>query len=193
MGDRSESFREQLPPDLPRPEDDGAADGIAGREVPRARLESTGDEPVDLGAAQGGRLVVYVYPRTGRPGVSLPTGWIETPGALGCTLENCGFRDHRAELEALGARILGLSSQPLGEQREFAARERMPYPLLNDSELVLARELGLPTFEFAEATLYRRLTFVAREGLVEKVFYPVFPPDEHAAEVAAWLESRPLS
>jgi peroxiredoxin len=181
------SVSRELPPDLPAPQDDGAAAGIVGRAVPPVQLVSTAGEQVDLQQAAAGTLVAYVYPRTGVPGEPLPPGWMETPGAFGCTAENCSFRDHAGQLAALGATVFGVSSQPLAEQREFAERERMPYPLLNDSELLLADELGLPTFELAGMRLYRRLTFVAREGRIDKVFYPVFPPDSHAGEVLSWL------
>jgi peroxiredoxin len=112
---------------------------------------------------------------------------METPGAFGCTAENCSFRDHAGQLSSFGATVVGVSSQPLDEQREFAERERMPYPLLNDSELLLAEELSLPTFEIVGMRLYRRLTLIARDGEIVKVFYPVFPPDEAAAEVLSWL------
>jgi peroxiredoxin len=175
--------------DLPRPEDDGAADGLEGRAVPSVRLASAAGGEVDLAEAAGGTLVVYVYPATGVPGEPLPPGWKETPGAFGCTAENCAFRDHAGQIKALGADVMGLAAQPLAEQREFAARSRMPYPLLNDSGLVLAQELGLPTFESAGMQLYRRLTFIARRGRIAKVFYPVFPPDEHPLEVLDWLAS----
>jgi peroxiredoxin len=181
------SVGREIPPDLPVPRDDGAAAGLEGKALPPVSLTSTEGEAVDLASAATGTLVVYVYPRTGVPGEPLPTGWMETPGAFGCTAENCSFRDHAGQLAALGATVLGLSSQPLEEQREFAERERMPYPLLNDSELLLADELGLPTFHVAGMRLYSRLTFVAREGRIAKVFYPVFPPDSHAAEVLSWL------
>lgn len=175
---------------LPRPEDDGAADGLAGRAVPAIALESTTGERIDLASIADGTLVVYVYPRTGIAGEPLPPGWRETPGAFGCTAENCAFRDHAGQLTALGAKVLGVSAQPLHEQRDFAAREHMPYPLLNDSRLALADLLGLPVLEVAQMRLYRRLTFIARRGKIEKVFYPVFPPDEHPAEVVAWLAER---
>lgn len=179
----------KLPPDLPAPEDDGAADGLAGRAVPAIALESTTGERIELASAAAGTLVVYVYPRTGVPGEPLPPGWMETPGAFGCTAENCAFRDHAGQLAALGATVFGISAQPLAEQRQFAARERMPYPLLNDASFVLARKLGLPTFEIAGMSLYRRLTFIARRGRIEKVFYPVFPPDAHAGDVLSWLRA----
>jgi peroxiredoxin len=169
------------------PEDDGAAAGLEGRELPGVELESTRGERVSLRGAATGTLVLYVYPATGVPGKPLPEGWDEIPGARGCTPENCSFRDHAAELGELGVRVHGLSAQSLDEQSEFAERERMPYPLLNDTGLRLARELGLPTFEVEDRTLYKRLTLIAREGRIERVFYPVFPPDRHVDDVLAAL------
>jgi peroxiredoxin len=106
--------------ELPRPEDDGAADGIEGRAVPAVALDSTTGQRVDLAELARGTAVVYVYPATGVPGEPLPPGWKETPGAFGCTAENCAFRDHAGRLAALGATVAGLSAQPLAEQREFA-------------------------------------------------------------------------
>jgi peroxiredoxin len=178
----------RLPPDLPVPVDDGAADGLEGRPLPDATLASTLN-PVDLRVASRGRLVLYVYPRTGHPDRPSPPGWDEIPGARGCTPENCAFRDHEQELRDLGAAVLGLSSQALEEQREFAERERIPYPLLNDANFVLARELDLPTFEVPGMTLYKRLTLAAERGSISKVFYPVFPPDRHPEEVIGWLRA----
>jgi peroxiredoxin len=180
-----------LPPGLPVPIDDGAADHLAGMAVPQIVLSSTVGGEVDLAAAAraGGRLVVYIYPRTGVPGEPPPDGWDAIPGARGCTPQSCAFRDHEAELVALGARVIGLSAQSEDEQREFAAREHIPYPVLADPELRLAHSLGLPTFEVAGMRLYRRLTFVAAAGVIEKVFYPVFPPDRNAADVVAYLQN----
>jgi peroxiredoxin len=176
-----------LPPDLPVPIDDGAADHLPDSAIPALRLSSTESDTVDLAFEAQATLVLYCYPRTGRPGENPPTGWDEIPGARGCTPQACAFRDHHDELRRLGARVLGLSSQPIEEQREFAGRVSLPYPLLSDPELALARDLGLPTFTFDSRILYRRLTLIARHGCVAKVFYPVFPPDRNAAEVAAWL------
>ena len=181
-----------LPPGLPVPVDDGAADHLPGQAVPALALPSTAGEPVDLAAAAAtGTLVLFCYPRTGRPGEAPPPGWDEIPGARGCTPQACGFRDHHAELAGLGARLLGLSAQPPEEQLETAGRLGLPYPLLSDPDLALAEALRLPTFEAAGMRLYRRLTLVAREGRVAHVFYPVFPPDRNAAEVAAWLRRHP--
>jgi peroxiredoxin len=178
---------ESLPPDLPAPVDDGAADHLRGAVVPAVSLPSTLGGRLDLAQAARGLLVAYVYPRTGRPGEPLPVGWDEIPGARGCTPQSCAFRDHVRDLAAFGASVVGVSAQSPADQLELAEREHIPYPILSDSRLWLATVMGLPTFEVAGMRLYRRLTFIAREGRIEKVFYPVFPPDRNAAEVLAWL------
>ena len=180
-----------LPPGLPVPVDDGAADHLPGQAIPALTLPSTTGEPIDLATAATGTLVLFCYPRTGRPGEDPPPGWDEIPGARGCTPQACAFRDHHAELDGLGARLLGLSAQSPEEQLEAAGRLGLPYPLLSDPGLALAAALRLPTFQVGSRRLYRRLTLVARAGRVVHVFYPVFPPDRNAAEVAAWLRRHP--
>lgn len=171
-----------LPPDLPVPEDDGAADHLAGLELPDLVLESSLG-PVNM----RGFAVIYVYPRSGRPDEPLLPGWNETPGARGCTPQSCAFRDLHADL---GVTVAGVSSQSLEDQLEFADRNRMPFPIVSDPERKLGAALGLPTFDIAGLTLYRRITLVAEQGRIAKAFYPVFPPDANAGDVLAWLRSR---
>jgi peroxiredoxin len=178
------------PPDLPAPVDDGAADHLPGSTVPGVALPSTQGGEVDLAEAARERLVVYVYPRTGTPGEPSPAGWDDIPGARGCTPQSCAFRDLRAEIAAHGAALIGISTQTPDEQREFAEREHIPYPLLSDHDLKLADAMGLPTFATAGMHLYKRLTFVAEAGEIVKVFYPVFPPDRNAGDVLGWLDAR---
>jgi peroxiredoxin len=179
-----------LPDDLPVPEDDGAADHLPGAALPALTLPSTTGDAVDLGALGPGRTVIYLYPMTGRPGVALPEGWDDIPGARGCTTEACDFRDHLQDLRAAGARhVFGLSSQSTDHQREMADRLRLPFPVLSDADFSLGTALSLPTFTAAGERLYKRLTLVARDGVVEHVFYPVFPPNTHAQEVLGWLRS----
>ncbi len=180
-----------LPPNLPAPEDDGAADHLPGLAVPAVELVSTAGGKANLTELAAGLLVAYVYPRTGTPGQPSPVGWDDIPGARGCTPQSCAYRDALAEFEALGATVVGISAQDAAEQREFTAREHIPFPLLSDSDLRLAAELRLPTFEASGMTLYRRLTLVAERGRIAKAFYPVFPPDRDATEVLAWLPNRP--
>jgi peroxiredoxin len=181
-----------LPPDLPIPVDDGAADDLPGLRLPALALPATTGGEVDLAtaAAAVGTLVLYVYPRTGTPGEPSPDGWDAIPGARGCTPQSCAFRDHHAELRALGADVLGLSAQPAAEQAAFAAREHMPFALLSDPSLELAAALRLPTFEAGGMHLYKRITLIVEGGAVAKAFYPVFPPDSNAADVLAWLRDR---
>jgi peroxiredoxin len=180
-----------LPPDLPAPEDDGAADHLPGTALPELTLPATNGESLNLREAAVDRLVAYIYPRTGRPGEPLIEGWDDIPGARGCTPQSCAYRDSLAEFERLGATVVGISAQSPAEQSEFARREHIPFPLLSDSGLELAAGLGLPTFEAGGLQLYRRLTLVADAGVIAKAFYPVFPPDRDAAAVLAWLSAHP--
>jgi peroxiredoxin len=175
-----------LPDDLPVPEDDGAADHLVNAAVPPIALPATTGDSIQLEALEG-RTVLFCYPRTGRPDEELPPGWNVIPGARGCTPEACGFRDAHAQFEDLGARVLALSTQDPGYQREMAERLQLPFPVLSDERLELTRALGLPTFETAGWTLLKRLTLVIDGGRIEHIFYPVFPPDGHAAEVLDWL------
>jgi peroxiredoxin len=178
-----------LPPGLPVPQDDGACDHLPGTGVPEIALHSTAGREVVL-ARGPGRAIVYCYPMTGRPGAALPEGWDQIPGARGCTPESCGFRDHHRELLALGAVVYGLSTQDTRYQREAVDRLGLPFELLSDSLLQFTRALALPTFDAGAGPLIKRLTLVLRKGVIEKVFYPIFPPDCHAEEVVSWLTNR---
>lgn len=178
-----------LPADLPVPTDDGAAAHLEGRHLPALALPATDGRTVHLSTLPG-LQVIYIYPMTGRPGVPLPEGWDAIPGARGCTPQSCAFRDHHAELAALGAGVFGLSTQDSDYQREAATRLHLPFPLLSDSDLALRDALSLPVFEVDGRLLYRRLTLIADAARIVKVFYPVFPPDRNAADVVAWLRAR---
>src|SRR5271165_5891239 len=164
----------KLPPDLPVPTDDGAARHLAGASLPDITLPATAGPAVTLSRLKG-RTVLYVYPRTGVPGVDAPPGWDGIPGARGCTPQSCGFRDHFADLKALGvAQVYGLSTQDTGYQREAAERLHLPFAILSDADLKLTRSLSLPTFTTSGMTLLKRMALVIDDGVVVKVFYPVF-------------------
>lgn len=178
-----------LPDVLPVPQDDGAARHLTGARLPDLALPVTDGAQVNL-ARLGGRTVAYIYPRTGRPGQPLPEGWDGIPGARGCTPQSCGFRDHFADLKRLGvAQLFGLSTQTTDYQREAVERLHLPFAILSDAELQLTRALKLPTFEVAGMTLIKRMAWVIDDGVIIKVFYPVFPPDQSAEEVIAWLRA----
>jgi peroxiredoxin len=179
-----------LPAGIPAPQDDGGARHLTGLRLPSVSLAATDGTRVDL-SKLAGRSVVYIYPRTGVPGQPLPEGWDEIPGARGCTPQSCAFRDHFAELKRLGvAHLYGLSTQDTAYQREAVERLHLPFAILSDADLALARAIQLSTFTVAGMTLLKRMALVIDDGVITKVFYPVFPPDKNAAEVIAWLQSR---
>jgi peroxiredoxin len=176
-----------LPENLPEPIDDGACSHLLGIKLPEVCLPSTSGTLIDLSFVSG-RLVLYFYPMTGKPGVSLPDGWDQIPGARGCTPQSCSFRDHYAELQALDTSIFGVSTQDTEYQKEAAERLHLPFDLLSDSKHELAKTLSLPMLEVEGKQLIKRLTLVIESGEIVKVFYPVFPPDQNADDVINWLK-----
>ena len=178
-----------LPPNIPIPQDDGAARHLAGMEVPDLALPATLGAAVNLSTLKG-RTVVYIYPRTGVPGIDPPDGWDQIPGARGCTPQSCSFRDHFGEFKRLGvAQLYGLSTQDTAYQQEAATRLHLPFPILSDEKLALTKALKLPTFTAAGMTLLKRMALVIDDGVIAKAFYPVFPPDKNAEQVIAWLQA----
>jgi peroxiredoxin len=175
---------------LPRPEDDGGARHLEGSALPDLALPATDGSAVSLGRLAG-RAIVFAYPITGSPGAALPDGWDAIPGARGCTPQACAFRDLHAELLAAGAtRVFGLSTQTTTQQSEANTRLHLPFPLLSDAGDQLAEAIDLPRMEIDGRSMLRRLTLIADDGTITKVFYPVFPPDRNAADVLAWLEAN---
>ncbi len=182
----------EVPDNLPEPEDDGACDHLPGMRLAPVSLASTSGEIIDL-STLACITVVYCYPLTGRPDRDLPQGWDEIPGARGCTPQSCAFRDHHAELQGLGARVFGLSTQTTVYQSEAAQRLHLPFALLSDENLEFVGALDLPTLEAEGMTLVKRLTLIVEDGEILKVFYPVFPPGRNAEEVIRWLSRQAAS
>ena len=180
-----------IPSDLPVPVDDGACRHLPGMLVPAITLVSTAGRRVNMAELARERTVVYGYPRTGKPGRPIPKGWDEIPGARGCTPETCSFRDHYQALRKLNTQVYGLSTQTTEYQQEAATRLHLPFEILSDAGFAFTNALHLPTFQFEGVRLLKRLTLVLSGGKIEKVFYPVFPPDKHAEEVLAWLAGHP--
>jgi peroxiredoxin len=176
---------------IPAPEDDGATTHLPGLRMASIALPASNGGAVDLSVLPG-RVVVYAYPRTGQPGVENPDGWDMIPGARGCSPQSCAFRDHFAELKALGVEYLfGLSTQDTDYQREAASRLHLPFPPLSDADRKLANAMRLPIFQASRLTLLKRFTLVIDDGVISHVFYPVFPPDRNAGDVIEWLAARP--
>lgn len=181
-----------LPDDLPVPMDDGAARHLPGKMLPALSFRATDGTAVRLDKISTGRWVLFIYPSTGKPGASIPPGWNEIPGARGCSQEACSFRDNLDALREQGIeRVLALSSDRVEYQDALVRRFHLPYPMLSDPTLSLARELRLPTFEAKGTTLYKRLTMIVRGRTIEHVFYPIFPPSTHATDVLDWLRAHP--
>jgi peroxiredoxin len=178
-----------LPAGLPVPVDDGSAAHLQGMHFPGLEFEATSGKKINLSTIQG-RLVIYIYPLTGQPNVALPAGWDEIPGARGCTPQACDFSHHHQQLQSLNATVFGLSSQTTDYQAELKSRLHLPFDLLSDSNFQLKQALNLPSFKAGDLLLYKRLTLIAEAQVIQKVFYPVFPPNQHAAQVIDWLRTH---
>lgn len=179
----------QLPTDLPVPQDDGACNHLVGMSLPNVALLATDGSMVNL-SQLAGRLVIYCYPMTGQPNVPLPEGWDQIPGARGCTPQSCAFRDHYQELQALNANVFGLSVQSTDYQREMATRLHLPFQVLSDEQYQFQKALNLPTFVAAGMTLLKRVTFISHQGRIEAVHYPIFPSDSDPAWVLNYLKTK---
>src|SRR4030081_3395332 len=178
---------------IPAPTDDGAAAHLVGLTIPPISLVATDDTSVTLSALSG-RTVVFAYPRTGEPGkIALVDDWDMIPGARGCTPPTCAFRDLFAKLKAAGAKhVFGLSTQSNAYQTEMASRLHLSFPVLSDENLALTRALDLPAMQVAGLTMIKRLTLIVDDARITHVFYPVFPPDQNAGDVLAWLKENPV-
>ena len=179
----------QLPTDLPVPQDDGACNHLVGMTLPNVALLATDGSMVNL-SQLAGRLVIYCYPMTGQPNVPLPEGWDQIPGARGCTPQSCAFRDHYQELQALNTNVFGLSVQSTEYQREMATRLHLPFQVLSDEQYQFQKALNLPTFVAAGMTLLKRVTFISHQGRIEAVHYPIFPSDSDPAWVLDYLKNK---
>ena len=179
---------ETMPEDLPRPINDGACDHLIGMKLPDIDLLATDGSVVNL-SAQKRKTVVYCYPMTGKPGIPLPEGWDEIPGARGCTPQSCSFRDHHSELSALDADVFGLSTQNTEYQKEMAERLHLPFLVLSDANFKFCEVMRLPTFEVSGMRLLKRVTMIAENNSVIGVHYPIFPSDSDANWVIEQLSS----
>ncbi|MFF8843936.1 hypothetical protein ACF08N_14635 [Streptomyces sp. NPDC015127] len=135
--------------------------------MPPVALPGTAGGTVRIDALGAGRTVLYVCPLTGRPGIDLPEGRDAIPGARGCTTEARDFHDHRQELR--GRAPSGSSACPA----------RTPRTSARSSNGSGCRSRCCPTPRF-------------RNGTVAQAFCPVFPPNEHARQVLAWLRDNPV-
>lgn len=178
-----------IPTDLPIPLDDGACEHLENMRIANVSLWSTNDQEINLSSVSGWN-VIFCYPMTGRPGVPIPEGWVQIPGAAGCTPQACSYRDGHAELKRNGVGIYGVSTQTSEAQKEASNRLGLPYPLLSDANHSFSSALKLPMLEIGGSKLIKRLTLILKDGVIKKCFYPVFPPDKNVVEVIAWLSEN---
>ena len=178
-----------IPLDLPIPTDDGACQHLDNRILPAISLWSTDDQEINLSRLAGWN-VVFCYPMTGRPGFAIPDGWIQIPGAAGCTPQVCSYRDKNSFFIRNGVSVFGLSTQTTDVQKEAVKRLELPYPLLSDSNHSFAMALKLPLLEIKDLKLIKRLTLIIKDNVIIKCFYPVFPPDENVNNVIRWLSNN---
>lgn len=179
----------QLPANLPVPEDDGSTDHLKGMKLPNVSLNATTGVAINLSQIKD-KLVIYCYPMTGQPNVPLPEGWDEIPGARGCTPQSCSYRNHYQELKLLGAEVVGLSVQSTGYQKEMADRLHLPFPIISDEDFAFQKALNIPTFSVAGITLLKRVTLIANDGVIEAVHFPIFPSDSDPAWVMEYLKTH---
>lgn len=177
-----------LPPDLPRPGDDGLCSHLEGNELPVISLYSTAGGALNLGGLSG-RSVIYIHPMIGDPRYPLPHDWDTIPGARGCTPQSCSFGNLYEEFRNLRATILGLSSQSHAQQKEAAKRLRLPFALVSDPAHSLAKLIKIPLFQTENQKFYKRVTLICEDAKIVKVFYPVYPPDRNAGDVLAYLRN----
>jgi peroxiredoxin len=149
---------------------------MPGMALPPITLPATDGTTIGL-AGLSGRSVLAVYPWTGRP------------GAHGSTPELEGFRDLATRFAERDTRLFGLSLQSTAYQRELVQRLRLPFPILSDREAAFATALALPSFATGGETYLKRLTLAVRDGVIERVFFPVMDPAGHPGEVLCWLET----
>ncbi len=180
----------KLPENLPIPIDDGACNHLLYKKLPSVELVATDGTKINLSMLKKS-VILFCFPRTGCPDKNPPLGWNDIAGARGCTPQTCSFRDLYTEFKDLDVLVFGVSTQDTDYQQEVYQRLKLPFQLLSDSNFELTKILTLPTFEIGDMTLIKRLTIIAdRTGVIQKVFYPVFPPTVNATDSLSWLKSK---
>lgn len=158
-----------------------------GQAAPDFTLPDQNGDQVTLSELRGRTLVLYFYPRAATPG---------------CTAQACGVRDHTADYEAAGARVIGISPDPVEEVAKFADKYGLGFTLLADAEHEVAEAYGTwmekqrPTGRAQgsapgshdERTYWgvQRATFIIDpQGQIARVFPKVSPQTHDEAVLAA--------
>lgn len=173
----------------PQTIDDGAYDHLrVGMAVPDVQLPATNGETLNV-VASSAFTVIFLYPMTGTPGQPMPNGWLELPGAFGCSAESCAYRDLIEDFAHLDATVYGVSTQTKSEQAEFAEREQISYQLLSDAEHRLVNALRLPLLQVGGPSRIGRATLIVdRKRVLREVMYPIPDPAANAEQALAAVE-----
>ncbi len=162
-------------------------------DIPALELQSTNGS-VRLTEFCAERAVLYVYPATGVPGrdpaIDPAPGWDDIPGAAGCTPQSLGFKSAYADFTRQGIRVAGVSTQPLAEQKDFALRHQLPFPLLCDEELALQAALALPKFKIGDRTFLKRLVLYLESNRIRHVISAIVSPTDSARQMLELLEKE---
>ena len=171
-------------------ENEGVMDTLKNKNFPNISLPNQDGNLLNLNRLDTFRMVLYFYPMTGRPDRPLPDNWNNIPGAKGCTIQACSFRDNYDEIISLNAVPIGISSQSVDDNKEMTNRLKIPYDVLSDEKLELSNELNIPTFLVDSKIFLRRITLIVEKKIIKKVFYPINDINKHIEEVLKWLKEN---
>ena len=179
-----------LPKKIGEIDQDGACDHLLNLTIPDISLPTQDDNLLRLSRSDTFRLVIFCYPMTGRPDQPLPKNWDATPGARGCTSQNCSFRDNYDNLIKANALPIGVSTQSVIDIKEMTNRLQIPYDIVSDQGSAFSSAINLPTFSIDKKKFLKRLTLIIEKSVIKKVFYPIFSPNIHIKEVLKWLNKN---
>ena len=171
-------------------ENESDMDTLKNKNFPNISLPNQDGNLLNLHRIDTFRLVLYFYPMTGRPDRPLPDNWNNIPGAKGCTIQNCSFRDKYDEIITLNAVPIGISSQSVNDNKEMTSRLKIPYDVLSDDKLELSNALNIPTFSVNSKFFLKRITLIVEKKIIKKVFYPINDINKHIEEVLKWLKEN---
>ena len=171
-------------------ENGGDMDTLKNKNFPNISLPNQDGNLLNLHRLDTFRMVLYFYPMTGRPDRPLPDNWNNIPGAKGCTIQTCSFRDNYDEIISLNAVPIGISSQTVEDNKEMTSRLKVPYDVLSDEKLELCTELNIPTFLVDSKVFLKRITLIVEKNIIKKVFYPINDISKHIEEVLKWLKEN---
>ncbi len=176
--------------DQPIHENDPLSMSLEGRSLPKISLPNQEGNLLRLNRSDTFRLVIYFYSLTGHPKEKLPENWYQIPGAKGCTLENCNFRDNYQKLIESNALPIGVSTQSVEYIKEMTIRLGIQYDILSDSNLYCVSKLSLPTFTIDNTVFIKRSTIIVEKNIIKKVFFPIFSIHKHINDVLKWLKEN---